>query len=88
MWGTLSDERTDLSFTIPAGPRQRSHSWVLIPPSQIRYCPNLVGQDPVFLSPRNRVTPLYPQVLGPTFVASYDSQGYGGGIRNRHHTGI
>jgi hypothetical protein len=25
MWGSLSDERTDLSFTIAAGPRQRSH---------------------------------------------------------------
>jgi hypothetical protein len=25
MWGALSDERTDLSFTIAAGPRQRSH---------------------------------------------------------------
>jgi hypothetical protein len=26
MWGALSDERTGLSFTIGAGPRQRSHS--------------------------------------------------------------
>jgi hypothetical protein len=25
MWGTLSDERTGLSFTIAAGPRQHSH---------------------------------------------------------------
>jgi hypothetical protein len=25
MWGALSDERTGLSFTITAGPRQRSH---------------------------------------------------------------
>jgi hypothetical protein len=28
MWGALSDERTGLSFTIAAGPRERSHSWV------------------------------------------------------------
>jgi hypothetical protein len=28
MWSTLSDERTGLSFTIAAGPRQRSHSRV------------------------------------------------------------
>jgi hypothetical protein len=28
MWGVLSDERTGLSFTIAAGPRQRSHSRV------------------------------------------------------------
>jgi hypothetical protein len=30
-WGALSDERTGLSFTIAAGPRQRSHSWVRVP---------------------------------------------------------
>jgi hypothetical protein len=28
MWGSLSDERTGLSFTITAGPCQRSHSRV------------------------------------------------------------
>jgi hypothetical protein len=28
LWGALSDERTGLSFTIPAGTRQRSHFWV------------------------------------------------------------
>jgi hypothetical protein len=28
MWGALSDERTGMSFTIAAGPRQRSHSGV------------------------------------------------------------
>jgi hypothetical protein len=31
MWGALSDVRTGLSFTIAAGPRQRSHSWVRVP---------------------------------------------------------
>jgi hypothetical protein len=31
MWGSVSDERTGLPFTITAGPRQRSHSWVLVP---------------------------------------------------------
>jgi hypothetical protein len=31
MWGALSDERTGLPFTIAAGPRQRSHSWVQVP---------------------------------------------------------
>jgi hypothetical protein len=30
MWGALSDERTGLSFTIAAGPRQRSHSRVRV----------------------------------------------------------
>jgi hypothetical protein len=31
MWGAVSDERTDLSFTIAADPRQRSHSRVRVP---------------------------------------------------------
>jgi hypothetical protein len=31
MQGALSKERTGLLFTIPAGPRQRRHSWVLVP---------------------------------------------------------
>jgi hypothetical protein len=31
MWGALSDERTGLSFTIAAGPSQRSHSRVRAP---------------------------------------------------------
>jgi hypothetical protein len=31
MWGALSDERTGLSLTIAAGPRQRSHSRVRVP---------------------------------------------------------
>jgi hypothetical protein len=30
MWGALSDERTGLSFTIAAGPHQRSHSRVRV----------------------------------------------------------
>jgi hypothetical protein len=31
MWGALSDEMTGMSFTIAAGPRQRSHSQVRVP---------------------------------------------------------
>jgi hypothetical protein len=31
MWGAFSDQRTSLSFTIAAGPRQRSQSRVLVP---------------------------------------------------------
>jgi hypothetical protein len=34
------------------------------------------------------VAQLYPQVLGSHFVASYDSQGYGGGIRTRLYTRV
>jgi hypothetical protein len=56
--------------------------------SEIRNSPNLEGQVPVFVSPRNRMARLYPQALGSLFIASYDSQGYGGGIRPRLHTGL
>jgi hypothetical protein len=54
-------------------------------PETILYCliwdsPNLEGQVPIFISPRNRVAQLYPQALGFLYVVSYDSQGYGGGI--------
>jgi hypothetical protein len=37
--------------------------------------PNLEGQVPVFISPRNRVAQLYPWALGSLSVASYDSRG-------------
>jgi hypothetical protein len=63
-----------------------THYHILL--SQIRDSPNLEGQVPVFISPRNRVALLYPQALGSLFVASYDSHGYGGGIRTRIHTAI
>jgi hypothetical protein len=60
-----------------------THDHILL--SQIGDSPNLEGQVPVFISPGNRMTRLYPQALGSLFVASYDSQGYGG-IRPRVHT--
>jgi hypothetical protein len=81
-----------VSFTIAADPHQHSHSQspaglnhILL--SQIRDSPNLEGQVPVFIFSRNGVAQLYPQALGSIFVASYDSQGYGEGIRTRLHTG-
>jgi hypothetical protein len=55
--------------------------------SQIRDSPNLEGQVPVFISPRNKVARLYPQALGSLFVASDDSEVYGGGIPPRLHMG-
>jgi hypothetical protein len=54
--------------------------------SQNRDYLNLEGQVPVFISLRDRMARLYPQALGSLFVASYDSQGYGGGIQNRLHS--
>jgi hypothetical protein len=58
-----------LSFTIAAGPRQRSHSRSESPGDhfllfQTRDSPNLEGQVHVFISPRNRVAQLYLQALG------------------------
>jgi hypothetical protein len=53
---------------------------------QIRDSLNLEGQVPVFIYLRNRMARLHPQALGSLFFASYDSQGYGGGTRPRHHT--
>jgi hypothetical protein len=50
--------------------------------SQIRDFANLDGQVPAFISSRKNVA------LRSLFVASYDSQGYGGGIRPRLHTGV
>jgi hypothetical protein len=55
--------------------------------SQIRDSSNLKDLVPVFIFPRNRVARLYTQALGSLFVASYDSQGYGGGIRPRLNMG-
>jgi hypothetical protein len=63
-----------------------AHDHILV--SQIRDSPNLEGQVPIFISLGNRVTQIYPQVLRSFFVASYDSQGYGGGIGTYLHTGL
>jgi hypothetical protein len=57
---------------------------ILLP--QIQHSPNMEGQVPVFISPRNRVAQSFSRALGSLFVASDDSQGYGGGIPTRLHT--
>jgi hypothetical protein len=41
---------------------------------------NLEVQVPIFICPSYRVAQLYSQALGSLFVASYDSQGYDGGV--------
>jgi hypothetical protein len=53
----------------------------------IRDSPNLEGQVPVLISPRNRVAQLYPWALGSLSVASYDSQVYDEGILTSLHRG-
>jgi hypothetical protein len=64
LWGALSDERTGLQFAMQSlnGPSRAE-------PITILYCliwdsPNLEGQVPVFISPRNRLSQLYPRALG------------------------
>jgi hypothetical protein len=76
----------DLASAVILGSESRgTHDHILL--SLIRDSLNLEGQVPRFISPRDRVAQLYPQALGSLFVASYDSQGYGGVIRPRLHTG-
>jgi hypothetical protein len=72
------------AFILRSEPR-RTHDHIF--QSQIKDSTNLEGQVPVFISRRNRVARLYPQALGFLFVDSYDSQGYGGGIRSHLHKG-
>jgi hypothetical protein len=79
--------------TILAGPRQHIRSQIRgtrdhILLSEIRDSPILEVQVAVFISHRDRMSRLYPQALGPLFVASYNSQGYGGGMRSGLHTGF
>jgi hypothetical protein len=90
MWGTLSDERTvcnlqlllALASTVALGSKsRRTHDHI--------YC--LRFKTPSTWRVRS---PIYiPQEQGGPrhwvpFVASYNSQGYGGGIRTPLHTGI
>jgi hypothetical protein len=61
----------------------RTHDHILL--FHIRVSLNLEARSP-YLYPPGTWCPSYnPQALGSLFVASYDSQGYGGGIRPRLH---
>jgi hypothetical protein len=70
-WGALCDERTGLSFTTAAGPRQRSHSRVRVynccwpSPAQSFSRPSPVGLANIFYCLRLEDFPI--------FVASEDS---------------
>jgi hypothetical protein len=75
-----------LPSTVIFGPESRGTN-VRILLSKIQDSPNIEGQIPVFISPRNRVAQLYPQGLGSLFVACYDSQGHSGGIQPCLHAG-
>jgi hypothetical protein len=84
-----------LSFTIAAGLRQRNHfrvrvtrdSWPYFTLSDSRL-PQPGGAGPRTYIPQDQGSPILPLGTGFLFVASYDSQGYGGGIRTRLHKGL
>jgi hypothetical protein len=48
--------------------------------------PQLGGPGPRLYIPQEQGDPVTPQALGSLFVVTYDTQGYGGGIRTRLHT--
>jgi hypothetical protein len=50
--------------------------------------PNIQDEVPISISPKNRVAQLCLRPLGSLFIASYDSQGYDGGILTRFNTGL
>jgi hypothetical protein len=56
---------------------RRTHDHILLP--QIWDSPK--RHVPVIISFQSRVSQLYSKTLGSLFVAPYDSQGYGGGVR-------
>jgi hypothetical protein len=62
----FSDDRTDVSFSVSVGPRQRSHSRVGVPRDSSPYVTG--GSGPVFKYPKDRVAQLYLQPLGRHFV--------------------
>jgi hypothetical protein len=71
MWGALSDDRTGLPFTIAAGPRQRSHSWVRDPLDSWPYftvldsrLPQPGGLGPRIYIPQEQDGPVIPPGTG------------------------
>jgi hypothetical protein len=85
-----------LSITIVTGPRQRSHSRVRIPAGLVIIIiivsdSRLVqpeGPGPRIYIAQEQGCPVITPGTGSLFVASYDSQGYDGGIRTRLCTGF
>jgi hypothetical protein len=75
--GALSNERMGLPFTIAAGPRQCSNSWVQVPWDSWPYFTVLDSRlpQPAGLGPHIYI----PQALGSLFITSYNSLGYSGG---------
>jgi hypothetical protein len=88
----VSDERMGLSFTIAAGPRQRSHSQVRVPrdswphfTASVSRLPQPRGTGFCIYVPLEQSDKFIPPGTGFLFVSSYYSQGWGEGIRTRLH---
>jgi hypothetical protein len=64
---------------------RRIHDHILL--SHLRL-PQPGGPGPRIYIPQEQGGPVIPPGTGFPFVASYDSQGFGGGILTRLHTGI
>jgi hypothetical protein len=67
MWGALSNERTGLSFTTAAGPRQHSHPQVRVPWASRQYITVSYSRLP-FLSPlttRRATVEVFDRQRGP-----------------------
>jgi hypothetical protein len=74
MWGTLSDEKAGMSFTIAAGTRQRSHSRVRVTRERLPYftvsdsrLPQLGGPDSRIYIPQEQSDPVIPPGTGFPF---------------------
>jgi hypothetical protein len=93
MLGALYDERTGLSFTTAAGPRQRRHYRVPVPRDSLSYwtvsdsrLPQPGGPGPVFISQEQDGPDILPGTGFP-IRRPLDSRGYGEGIRTRLNAG-
>jgi hypothetical protein len=78
LWGTLSDERTDLSFIYAAGPCQRSLSWVRVP----------CDFRPYFTVPDLRLPFSSPPMTRRVTVEVFDSASTGGWTELNSHSRI
>jgi hypothetical protein len=70
--GLSPDERTGLSFTVVAGPRKRSHSWVRVPQDSYfavsdSWLPQLGGPCPRIYVPQEQGGPVIPSGTGFPF---------------------
>jgi hypothetical protein len=91
MWGAPSDERTGLSFTIAAVPRQRRHFRVRVPRnSSTFYClrfqtsPTWRARSRIYIPQGQGGLDIYPGIGFPLPSAT---QRYGGDIGTRLHAG-